>query len=94
MTSGSKKALLLGLLFSAAIIAFLVLSSLHLSQYKTEVCIEFNGNTQCRAAAGSTEEFALRSATTAACSTLAGGVTQVMACEHTTPTSVRWLKRP
>jgi len=94
MTSGSKKALILGLLFAAAVVAFLVMSTLHLAQYKAEVCIDFNGRTQCRTAAGTTEEFALRSATTAACATLAGGVTQVMACEHTTPTSVRWLRRP
>ncbi len=94
MTSGSKKALILGLLFAAAVVAFLVMSSLHLAQYKAEVCIDFNGRSQCRTAAGSTEEFALRSATTDACSTLAGGVTEVMACEHSTPTSVRWLKRP
>lgn len=81
-------------LFAAVMIGVLVYSTLNLAQYKVEVCISFNGHTQCRSASGVTEENALRAATSVACATLANGVTEVVGCERTVPVSTKWLKRP
>lgn len=80
--------------FVIAIIAVLVHSTLHLAQYKAEVCISYHGQTQCRTAAGQTEENVLRAASSDACATLANGVSEVVVCERSTPTSIRWIKRP
>ncbi len=87
------KAWVFGLLVAAAVIALLLFSSLNLARYKAEVCITFQGQTQCRTASGADEDSTLRAATTDACATLAHGVTEVMACEHSAPV-VHWLRRP
>jgi hypothetical protein len=76
------------------VVAALIRSTMNLAQYRVEVCMDYNGRTSCRTAAGSTEEFALRSATGNACALIASGVTDSMGCERTAPRSVRWLKRP
>jgi hypothetical protein len=57
-----------------------------------EVCMEFNGRTNCRTASGSTQEFALRTATSNACAEIASGVTDSIGCERTPPKKVTWLK--
>ena len=90
----NKKIWIVVAVFVAIFAGVLIYSTMNLAQYKAEVCITFNGRTQCRTAAGVTEENALRAATSDACATLAGGVTEVMACEHTNPSSLRWIKRP
>ena len=53
----------------------------------------FNGKTDCRTASADTEEHALRSAAANACALIASGVTDSLACEHSQPASVRWLKK-
>jgi len=78
----------------AMVVAALVRSTMNLAQYRVEVCMDYNGRSSCRTAAGSTEEFALRSATGNACALIASGVTDSMGCERTTPRTVTWLKRP
>ena len=78
----------------AIVIVVLVRSTMNLAQYRVEVCMTYQGRSECRTAAGSSEEFALRTATTNACALIASGVTDSMACERAAPQSVRWLKRP
>ena len=78
----------------ALVIAALIRSTMNLAQYRVEVCMDYNGRSSCRTAAGSTEEFALRSATGNACALIASGVTDSMGCERAAPRSVTWLKRP
>ena len=80
--------------FVLLVVAALIRSTMNLAQYRVEVCMEYQGRSSCRTAAGSTEEFALRSATGNACALIASGVTDSMACERSAPRSVRWLKRP
>jgi len=53
-----------------------------------EVCVEFHGTTECRKATGKDREEAEMSAASTACSLLAGGVTDGIACQNTTPKSV------
>ncbi|HVT92334.1 MAG TPA: hypothetical protein VHD76_05785 [Bryobacteraceae bacterium] len=89
----NRKIWILVAIFVAAMAAVLIHSTLNLAQYKAEVCISFNGRTQCRTAAGVSEENALRAAATDACSTLANGVSEVVNCQHSQPVSIRWIKR-
>ncbi len=70
----------------------MVYSTLNLSQFQVEVCMEFGGGRECRMAAGTTREEALRTATDNACSFLASGRTESMACSRTQPGSIRWIK--
>ncbi len=91
---GRSKAWLLGALVALALLSLLIFSSLNLAKYKAEVCVTFNGMTQCRTAAGATEEYVIRAATSDACSTMASGVTQSMACEQASAPVIHWIRRP
>lgn len=61
-------------------------------KHRVEVCMSFNGQKNCSTAAGETRDDALRTATQAACTTIASGVTDSQACERSQPVSVRWLE--
>ncbi|HEY7337578.1 MAG TPA: hypothetical protein VH639_21985 [Bryobacteraceae bacterium] len=87
-----KKPVLVGVIFALIVLAYVVYSSMNLAGHRVEVCITYNGRSSCRTAAGATEEFARRTATTNACADLASGVTDSIACENTPPTSVKVLK--
>jgi hypothetical protein len=87
-----KKAALIGIVFLLIVAAAIYYSTATLAAHRVEVCMEFHGMTSCRTASGSTEEFALRTATTNACATIASGVTDSMACDRTEPKKVTWLK--
>ena len=54
-----------------------------------EVCIEFNGQTQCRSAKAATKPEAIRTATDNACADLASGMNESMSCGRTTPKSTK-----
>ncbi len=88
-----KKPVLVGILIVAVILGVIVYSSMNLASYRVEVCMAYNGKTNCRTASGSSEEFALRSATTNACAAIASGVTETIGCEGTKPEKVTWLKK-
>jgi hypothetical protein len=87
-----KKAAIIGIVFLTVVVAAIVYSTSTLAAHKVEVCMEFRGMTSCRTASGSTEEFALRTATSNACATIASGVTDSIACDQATPKKVNWLK--
>jgi hypothetical protein len=87
-----KKAALIGIAFLLIVAGAIVYSTMTLAKHKVEVCIEFKGMTSCRTASGSTEEFALRTATTNACAMISSGVTDSIACDRTEPKKVTWLK--
>jgi hypothetical protein len=70
---------------------FLVQGTLDQKKYRVEVCMDFEGRSNCAAAVGPTEEQALRAATQTACATISSGMTESMACDRTRPKSVRWL---
>jgi hypothetical protein len=85
-----KKPVLLGILFFAVVVAVLVFSTMNLAQQRVEVCMQFGGRTACRTAAGSTRDFALRTATSNACAQITSGVTDSTACERSEPVKVTW----
>src|SRR3989442_1260858 len=80
-----------GWLLAAALIIFMavvVYRSFHVAGYRCSVCVEFRGESVCRQVEGATEHDARRAAADNACAYLASGVTDVMACGRTEPTSV------
>jgi hypothetical protein len=72
-------------------LVYMFYSSTSNVRYRVEVCVAFQGRTSCRTARADTEEHALRSAQSNACGLIASGVTDTMQCEHSNPTSVKWL---
>ena len=88
-----NKTVLIGIGFVVLVLVFLVYSSLHIAQYRVEVCVAFHGGNQCRTASADTQEHALRSAQSNACALLVSGVTDTMQCERQEPKSIRWLDR-
>lgn len=87
-----NKTVVLGVIFVALVLAFLVYSSMHIAKYRVEVCVAFKGRNECRTASADTQEHALRSAQSNACALLVSGVTETMQCEQTSPASVKWLE--
>ncbi len=87
-----KKPVLVGILIVVAVLGVIVYSSFNLASHRYEACMTFNGQTNCRTASGSTEEFATRTAITTACAAIASGVTDSMACEQSPPTKLTKLK--
>ncbi|MDQ2946535.1 MAG: hypothetical protein M3Y27_11425 [Acidobacteriota bacterium] len=88
-----SKPVIVGIIFITVVLAVLLYSTMNLAKFRVEVCVTFNGRSDCRIASADTEEHALRTATSNACGLLASGVTDSLACEHSVPTSVRWLKK-
>jgi hypothetical protein len=87
-----KKPVWVGIAFALVVLGYIVYSSMNLAGHKVEVCMTFNGRTNCRTASGASEEFARRTATTNACADIASGVTDSIACENTPPNSVKVIK--
>ena len=58
-----------------------------------EVCVDFEGRSNCATAAGANEMEASRTAQTTACATIAGGMTQGMACDRIQPTKRECRRR-
>jgi hypothetical protein len=71
-----------------ALIAFIIYSATGLAQVNCEVCVEFHGRTSCQRAAGTSQDEAVKTAEDIACSELASGRTENIACERTPPKSL------
>jgi len=65
---------------------FVVYRTFHLQGIRCEVCLTYNGVSQCRTVEGEREQDVHQAALTNVCSYLAGGVTDGMACMRTPPT--------
>jgi hypothetical protein len=65
---------------------FVVYRSLHLQGVRCEVCITYNGLSQCRTVEGEHEEDVHQAALNNVCAYLSSGVTDSMACMRTPPT--------
>jgi hypothetical protein len=70
------------------LIGFIIYSAMGLGQVSCEVCVEFHGRESCRTAAGTSQEEAVRTAVSVACTELASGRTESMACDRTPPKSM------
>jgi hypothetical protein len=87
-----KKPVLFGILFVLIVLAVIVYSSFNLAKVRLEVCINFNGRSNCKTASAVSEEFTTQTAVANACGEIAFGVTETVACEHTPPTKITRLK--
>jgi len=68
-----------------ALLGFIIYSTMGLAKINCEICIEFHGRTSCGLAAGMNRDEAVKSAVSVACSDLAAGRTENIACESTPP---------
>ena len=57
-----NKTVIIGIVFVLGIVAFLIYSSMHIANYRVEVCVAYHGQTECRTASADTRDHALRSA--------------------------------
>lgn len=85
-----KKTHVIAMLFVAAVLAMIVLTSFSGNRVRCEVCMEFKGGRDCRTAQAANREEALRTAITNACAQLASGVIETGQCESTRPVSIVW----
>jgi hypothetical protein len=87
-----RKPVLAGIIFVLLVLGVIIYSSFNLAKYRLEVCVNFNGKTNCKTASAVSEEFAQQTATANACGEIAFGVTETVACEHSVPATVTRLK--
>jgi len=87
-----SKPVVAGVAFVLIVLGVIVYSTLTLTKHRLEVCIQFNGKTNCKTASAVTEDFARQTATSNACGEIASGVTETVACEHSVPVKVTRLK--
>lgn len=83
-----KKPVLAAILFVGAVLVAVVYSSMGLRKFTYEVCMEFQGRTNCAVASGTTSEEAIRTATDTACAIISAGMTESIQCSRTPPKSV------
>lgn len=82
-----SRAGLVGFLLMLGVVGWVLAGSFSVSDHTCEVCMEYEGRSQCRTAAAATIELAREGAITNACAFISGGVTESMACHRQTPTS-------
>jgi hypothetical protein len=87
-----KPVVWIALAFAAGVGVLMWQSLRGLTAHRVEVCIEYDGRGECRTASGESQEQALRTATENACALLANGMSATIACQNTTPKSVKWLE--
>ena len=71
-----------GVAFILVVLAAMAYSTLGNAQEHCEVCITYNGRTNCGNSAATTREQAERAATDLACSGLTGNMTELMQCQN------------
>src|SRR5271154_3344127 len=86
-----NKIVILGVMFTVAILGLVLYSAMGNAKYRCEVCVTYQGRQACRTASAATKEQAERTAKENACAQIASGVTDSIACDNSTPVSVIWL---
>ena len=75
--------------FALLLLGLIAYAMKGLGRQSCEVCIEFEGRTQCRTAKGADHDEAVRAATENACSFLAQGMDESIRCSRTPPAKVK-----
>ena len=83
------KPLLAGLIVLAVVGLLIYFAMSGQTAASCEVCIEFNGKTQCRSAKGPTKDEAIKTASDNACAFLASGMNESINCSRTPPKSTK-----
>lgn len=82
-----SRAGLVGGLLLLAVVAWVLAGSMGTDQHTCEVCMTYQGRSQCRTVAAATVDLAREGAIQNACAFISGGVTESMACHREKPTS-------
>ena len=72
-----------------ALLAILIYGSMGTVQAECELCVEYNGRTECRRGSGADQTEAQRAAQKAACAVMATGMAESVNCQSVPPTDVR-----
>jgi len=84
-----SRAGIVGLLLLLGVVGVVVAQSLSVDEHSCEVCMGYEGRSQCRAVGAATIEQAREGAITNACAFISGGVTETIACHRQKPISER-----
>ena len=84
-----KRSRLITFAVVAAVIALFFYMTTARATEECNVCMEFQGRSNCAAAAGRTAAEATETAHSTACGPLASGMDQTIACQNRTPVSVQ-----
>jgi hypothetical protein len=83
-----SKGNLIGLIVALGFVCFVIYSSMANVDISCEVCIEYNGQSDCRTAAATTAGEAVRAAQNTACGIVGrGSMNDAIACGRVIPTS-------
>jgi hypothetical protein len=76
-----------------ALVGLVIYGSMARVERVCELCLEFNGRTECRRGAGATDQEARDAALMAACGVMASGMDQAIRCRNTPPKSLTCTSR-
>lgn len=88
-----SKTTLLTIVFSVAVLAAVIYSTMGLQRYSCTVCITYQGRQNCSTAAAPTRAESTRTATDVACAPISGGMTESIQCSNTVPDSVECVEK-
>lgn len=80
-----SKAGFVGFLVLLAIVAVVLAGSMGTTAHRCEVCMQYNGQTQCRTVEAATLELAREGAVQNACAIISSGVTGTLGCQRSAP---------
>ena len=86
MNKGRMFALIIAI---GLLIGGLIYGTLSSVQAECDLCVEFNGQRQCRTGSGADETAAKAAAQRAACAVMANGMAESIQCEDRIPTNVQ-----
>ncbi len=93
-TPGAKRGRVLALVIAlVAFAVYIVMGSMRTVQTECELCVTFQGQTECRRGSGADAAEARRAAQKAACAVMAHGMTEAVACGNVVPTNVQCPSR-
>jgi hypothetical protein len=91
---GAKRGRVLALVVAlVAFAVYLVMGSLRAVEAECELCVTFQGQTECRRGSGANAAEARAAAQKAACAVMAHGMTESVACGNVVPTNVQCPSR-
>ena len=88
MRSPQAKIAIITVILVAVTLGLLILAMMGQAEVSCEVCVTFQGRTDCRTALGPNREEAVRTATDNACGLLSSGMADGISCQNTPPGSV------
>jgi hypothetical protein len=77
----------------AAFAVYIVMGSMRTVETECELCVTFQGQTECRRGSGANAAEARQAAQKAACAVMAHGMNESIACGNVVPTNVQCPSR-